>query len=119
MIPQQSYSMNAITVVCNVSFATKPDSSVNCTNMHIKANPNCMVNHSVNITSATNVCINGCDLKAHVQISSKPKHVNMQFKVDTGADINLLPLDLYQKLHPNAIVKYSVHLFVYNGYEIQ
>ena len=66
MVPQQSYSMNAITVVCNVSFATKPDSSANCTNIHNKANPNHMVNHSLNAASATNVCILSCDLKANV-----------------------------------------------------
>ena len=36
--------MNAITVVCNVLFATKPDSIANCTKVHVKANPNCMVN---------------------------------------------------------------------------
>ena len=98
--------------------------SANCTNVHVKANPNCMVNDSVNATSATNICINCCDLKVNVQISSKTKHVNMQFKVHTGADTNLLQLDLYHKLHPNATAKSlqkdpGVHLFSYNGSEIQ
>ena len=48
----------------------------------------------------------------------------MQFRVDTGADTNLLPLDLYHKLNPNATAKSlhkdpSVHLFAYNVSEIQ
>ena len=64
-----------------------------------------MVNHSVNVTSAINVCINSCDLKASVQISSQTKYVSMQFKEDTGADTNILPLDLYHKIHPNAAAK--------------
>ena len=84
----------------NVSFATKPDSSANCPNVHIKANPSHMVNHSVNATSATNVCINSCDFKTNVQISSKTKCVNMHFKVDAGEDTHLLPLDIYHKLLP-------------------
>ena len=50
-----------------------------------------MVNHCVNATSATSVCIESCDLKANVQINSKTKCVNMQFKVDDGVDTNLLP----------------------------
>ena len=29
----------------------------------------------------------------------------MQFEADTGADTNLLSLDLYHKLYPNATVK--------------
>ena len=116
--------MNAITVSHDVSFATKPDSSANCTNMYVKANPNHVKNHSVNATSEPNVCIHSCDLKANVQISSKNRCVNMQFKVDTGVDTILLPLDLYHKLHTNAIAKLlqtntSVHLFAYNGSEIQ
>ena len=45
MVLQQSYSMNAITVVHDVSYTTKPDSSANCTNVHVKANPNHMANH--------------------------------------------------------------------------
>ena len=125
MVPQQSYSINAITVVCNISFATKPDSSAHCTNVHVKANPIHMVNHSVNATVATHVCINSGDLKTTVQNSSKTKCVNIKFKVDTGADTNLLPLDPpYHKLHHNATAKSlqkdpSVHLFAYNGSEIQ
>ena len=124
MVPHQSYSMNTITVVCEVSFATKPDSSANCTNVHVIANPNHMVHHSVNATSATNVHNNSCYLKANVQISSKTKHVNIQLKVDTEADINLLPLDLYHKFHPNPTAKSllkdpSVHLFAYNISKIQ
>ena len=100
--------------------ATKSDARANCTNVHIKVNPNCMVNNRVNAIGATNVCIDGCDLKANVQISSKTKCVNMQFKVDTWADTNLLPLDLYHKLHPNAIAQSlqkdpGVHIFAYNG----
>ena len=48
----------------------------------------------------------------------------MQFKADTGADTNLLPLDLYHKLHSNATAKSlqkdpSVHIFTYNGSKIQ
>ena len=83
-----------------------------------------MVNHSVNATSATNVCMSSCYLKANVQISSKTKHFNMQFKVDTRADTNLLPLDLYHKLHPNVMAKSlqkdpSVHVFAYNGSKMQ
>ena len=97
--------MNAITVLHTVSFATKPDSSANCTSVHASANPNHMVNHSVNATSATNVCIDSCDLKANFQSSSKTKCVNMQFKIDAGVDTNLLPLDLYHKLHPNGTAK--------------
>ena len=58
MMPQQSYAMNAITVVCNIPIATKPDSGANCTKVYVKANPNHMVNHSANATSATSVCIN-------------------------------------------------------------
>ena len=105
MVPQQSYSMNAITVLHNVSFATRPDSSENYTNVHIKPNPSHMVKYSVNATGATNVCINSFHLKANVLISSKTKYVSMQCKVNTGADTILLPLDLYQKLHPNATAK--------------
>ena len=124
MVPQQNYSMNTVTVVCDVSFVSKPDASANCTNVHVKANPNCMMNHSVNATSATNVCTSSYDLKANVQISRKTKCVNMQFKVDSGVDTNLLPLDLYHKLHPKARTKWlqkdpSVHLFAYNGFKIQ
>ena len=84
MVPQQNYSMNTIPVVHNVSFATKPDTSMNFTNVHVKVNQNCMVNHSVNTPSATNVCINSCDLKSNVQVSSKIKCISMQFKVDMG-----------------------------------
>ena len=105
MVAQWSYSMNAITVVCNVSFATKPDSSAYCTKVHVKANSDHMMNHNVAARSAINVCIDSCDLKASVQISRRTKHVNVQFKVDIGADTNLLPLDLYHKLHPNATMK--------------
>ena len=116
--------MNAITVVHTVSFATKPDSSANCTKVHVKANPSCMVNHSVNATSATNVSLDSCDLKANIQISNKTKCVKMQFKVDTGADTTLLPFDLYHKVHPNTTEKSlekdpSVYLFAHNGSEIQ
>ena len=108
----------------DISFATKPDSSVNCTNVQVKANPNCMVNHNVTATSATNVCIDSCDLKVNIQISSKTKCINIQFKVDTGTDTNLLPLDLYHILHPNATAKsrqknHSGHLFAYNGSKTQ
>ena len=83
-----------------------------------------MVNHSVNATSATNVCINSCDLKANVQITSKTKCVNMQFKADIGMDTNLLPLDLYHKLQLNGTEKslqmdLCVHLHAYNGSKIQ
>ena len=113
-----------IAVVHDVSFVTNHDSSANCTNTHVKANPNCMVNHSVNATSAINVCIDSHDLKASVQISIKTKCVNMQFIVDTGADSNLLPLDLYHRLYPNVTAKslqkdQSVNLFACNGSEIQ
>ena len=120
MMPQQSskqsYSENAITVVHNVSFATKPNFSANCTNVYVKANSNHRMNHSINATRATNVCINSFDLKANVQISSKTKCVNVQFKVDTVSNTNLMPLDLYHKLHPNATgqslqMDPSVHLF--------
>ena len=71
MVPQKSYSMNASTVVHNVSFDVKPESSANYTTVHVKANQSHMVNHSVNATSATNVCIYSCDLKANIQTSSK------------------------------------------------
>ena len=116
--------MNALTVVHDVSLATKPDSSAICTNVHVKANLKDALNKSVNATSATNVCINSCDLKANVQISSKTKHVYMQFKVDTDMDTNLLPLDLYHKLHPNAMAislqkDPGVHQFAYNGSKIK
>ena len=48
----------------------------------------------------------------------------MQFKVDTGADTNLLPLDLYHKVHPNVTAKLLkkdllIHLFSYNDFENQ
>ena len=68
----QSYSMNAITVECDVSFATKPDSSTICTNVHVKANPNDIVSHCNAVS--TNICINSCD---NVKINSKTKCVNM------------------------------------------
>ena len=42
MEPNQSYSMKALTVVHDVSVATKPGSSANCTNVHVKENPNPM-----------------------------------------------------------------------------
>ena len=112
--------MNAITVVHNVSFASKPDSSADCTNMHVKANPNHVMNHSVNATSATNVCMDSCDLKANVEISSKTKYVNMQFKADIGGYCHWI----LSQTQPNATAKSlqkdpSVHLFAYNGSEIQ
>ena len=97
---------------------------VQCVLMCMSKNPSCMVNHSVNATSDTSVCIDSCYLKTNVQISSKTKCVHVQFKVDTGADTYLLPLDLYHKLHPNATAKSlqkdsSVHLFAYIQSEIQ
>ena len=110
--------------MCDVSFATKPNSSTNCTKVHAKANQNHMANDSVNATSASNVCIDSSDLKANVQISNKTICVNMCFKVDTGLATNLLPLDLYYKFHLNTTAKSlqkdpSMHLFAYNGSEIQ
>ena len=80
MVPQKRYSMNAITVVCGVSFATKLDSRANCTKMHFEVNPNHMMNHSVNASSATNVCINSCDLKANVQSAAKPNMLTCNSK---------------------------------------